>query len=273
MHARSALFDLYGDHLADRDDWAPVAAVVRLLGAVGIEAPAVRTAVSRLCREGWLEAQERDGQRGYAATPSAQRRLAAAWQRIYRSGEPGWDGRWHVVVLRERVGERSRRARLTASLEYLGYARLAADTWVAPRESEELDGVLASAGVLITTRLQSTLDGDGAALAADLWDLDHLADSYSEFLTWADDLIAQLTDEPRRVFAVRTELVHRWRKFLFSDPGLPPSLLPHDWAGHRAADQFDRLSHELHPAAAVFVDACLAGDPDPTPITTGGTHV
>ena len=61
----------------------------------------------------------------------------------------------------------------------------------------------------------------GAALAADLWDLDHPAESYTEVLTGALDLPAPLTDDPPRAFAVRPELVHRWRTVLFSDPGLP----------------------------------------------------
>ena len=53
VHARSALFDLYGDHLIARGGWAPIAAVVGLLGGLDITAPAVRTAVSRMVREGW----------------------------------------------------------------------------------------------------------------------------------------------------------------------------------------------------------------------------
>ena len=70
VHARSALFDLYGDHLIARGGWAPIAAVVGLLGGLDITAPAVRTAVSRMVREGWLEPVERDA-RGYAATAQA----------------------------------------------------------------------------------------------------------------------------------------------------------------------------------------------------------
>ncbi|HZB33633.1 MAG TPA: PaaX family transcriptional regulator, partial [Streptosporangiaceae bacterium] len=55
MNARSALFDLYGDHLRDRGGRAPIAAVVKMLSALGIAAPAVRTAVSRMVRQDWLE--------------------------------------------------------------------------------------------------------------------------------------------------------------------------------------------------------------------------
>ena len=55
MHARSALFDVYGDHLRTRGNQAPIASLVRLLAPVGIGAPAVRTAglADGLARAGW----------------------------------------------------------------------------------------------------------------------------------------------------------------------------------------------------------------------------
>ena len=68
MHARSALFDLYGDHLRARGSHAPVAALVRLLAPVGIAAPAVRTAISRMVIQGWLEPVTLAEGRGYRAT-------------------------------------------------------------------------------------------------------------------------------------------------------------------------------------------------------------
>ena len=39
MQARSALFDLYGDHLRSRGGRAPVAALVRLLAPLDVAAP------------------------------------------------------------------------------------------------------------------------------------------------------------------------------------------------------------------------------------------
>ena len=68
MHARSALFDVYGDHLRGRGSQAPVAGLVRLLDPVGIQAPAVRTAISRMVSEGWLEPVRLPAGRGYRAT-------------------------------------------------------------------------------------------------------------------------------------------------------------------------------------------------------------
>jgi phenylacetic acid degradation operon negative regulatory protein len=71
VDARSALFDLYGDHLRSRGAQAPVAALVRLLASLGIGAPAVRTAISRMVRQGWLEPVRVPAGAGYALTGRA----------------------------------------------------------------------------------------------------------------------------------------------------------------------------------------------------------
>src|SRR4051795_12291728 len=95
MQARSALFDLYGDYLRPRGAGAPVAALVRLLAPLGIAAPAVRTSLSRMVRQGWLT---RD-QRIYQLTPKATHRLDRAAARIYRLEDRAWDGHWHLIVV------------------------------------------------------------------------------------------------------------------------------------------------------------------------------
>ena len=46
--------------------------------------------------------------------------------------------------------------------------------------------------------------------------------------------------DPSEAFAARSALVHAWRLFLFSDPGLPDEVLPQRWPGREAAALFDR---------------------------------
>src|SRR3954451_7885113 len=99
MEARSALFDVYGDHLRARGSQAPVAAVVRMLDPVGITAPAVRTAISRMVMQGWLEPVQLSSGRGYRTTERANRRLDETGDRVYRRRLPTWDGRWHVAFV------------------------------------------------------------------------------------------------------------------------------------------------------------------------------
>ncbi len=257
MHARSALFDLYGDHLLSRGGWAPVSAVVGLLGSLGISPPTVRTAVSRMVHEGWL-VPEVHQTRGYAVSDRGRRRLAEAHARIYRTSDQPWDGRWHVVVT-PRVPDRSARARLVRSLEYLGYGRLTGHTWVAPRRSPEFDTATdVLGGEASLTAFRAEADSPAEELARRVWDLPALAAAYEDFL--AGIAGGPPPRQPETAFVERTLLVHRWRLFLFSDPGLPAPALPPDWPGHRAALAFDARASALAPGAGAWVDAWLSGE-------------
>jgi phenylacetic acid degradation operon negative regulatory protein len=271
VNARSALFDLYGDHLRSRGSQAPVAALVRMLAPLGITEPAARTAISRMVRQGWLVPVRLGAGPGYALTPRAARRVDEAAERIYRQGDPGWNGQWHMLVV-ERIRERARRDRVRAALGYLGYAPLGETTWISPRPSVELDPLLA-AERLRAQRFHATYDGDARGLLARVWDLDGLARAYQRWLSLAGELIAAVGPDAAdpAVFALRTALVHEWRKFLFTDPGFPAALLPPGWPGHEAARVFGAESARLLPGASRFVDCCLRPDPTglPRPATQG----
>jgi phenylacetic acid degradation operon negative regulatory protein len=256
VHARSALFDLYGDHLLARGGWAPISASVGLLGSLGISAPAVRTAVSRMVREGWLVPVER-GVRGYAATDRARARLEEAHSRIYRTGAMAWDGRWHIVTV-QRPADRNVRARVAQALGYLGYGQLSPDTWIAPRQSPELEDTLASADVG-HHGFRAHLQGRPRSLVEEVWDLGALSEAYRRFADSSRE--ARSPSGPEQAFVARTSLVHAWRLFLFTDPGLPAEVLPASWPGREAADVFDRQARELMPAASEWVDHWLSARP------------
>jgi phenylacetic acid degradation operon negative regulatory protein len=270
VHARSALVDLYGDHLRHRDGSAPVAALIRILEPLGVRAPAVRTAISRMVGQGWLEPVEIDGSTGplpgYRLTDRARLRLDQAGTRIYRTDTADWDGRWHVRVLAP-IAERSRRERIRSQLRFLGMAPISDSTWVSPHPSVEVDQLLLDedlAAVCLTTS-----DVGPVRLLIDAFDVARLGRDYESWLAEATDLVATATrgtdgagsdeagSDERAAFVVRSELLHSWRKFLFSDPGLPAKLLPPDWPGGRAAAFFDEHAARLLPAASRFIDQCL----------------
>lgn len=259
MRARAALFDVYGDHLRSRGAAAPVAALVRLLAPLGVASPAVRTAISRMVRQGWLTPVRLAGGPGYALTGRAVRRLDDAAARIYRTGaaRAAWDGRWHLLVVSPPAA-RSARQRLAADLAFLGYGRLAAGTWVAARPAPEATSIASAQGSAVEA-FAAQHAGDPLAMINRAWDLDRLAVAYSVFVEELTPVVGAAgpgtTDE--QAFAARSQLVHAWRNFLFTDPGLPPDLLPAGWPGATAAAFFDAEADRLLPAAGRFVDACL----------------
>jgi phenylacetic acid degradation operon negative regulatory protein len=258
VHARSALFDLYGDHLRERGAQAPVAALVRLLAPLGVQPPAVRTAVSRMVRQGWLEPVRINGQPGYALTVRARRRLDDAAARIYRTGTGEWDRHWRLGILRE-VPTARRREQLASQLAFLGWAPLSDGAWVGLRNDAEVDQILGMEGIA-ADRFRAPVDARAGEFARRVWRLDELGASYDGWLIDAKALVDAAGDagDDEQAFAVRSHLVHEWRKFLFLDPGLPAELLPDDWTGARAAEFFDHHANRLGPAARRFVDHCLS---------------
>jgi phenylacetic acid degradation operon negative regulatory protein len=263
MQARSALFDLYGDHLRPRGGRAPVAALVKLLAPLGIAAPAVRTAVSRMVRQGWLHPMRLGSAPGYLLTPKAARRLDEAAARIYRTGRNGWDGRFDLILLHGPLPRRE-----ATRLAFLGYGSLGEHVWVAPRPAEEADTMLGEAGVAYERFSASHAAGSpGAAqVVGRAWDLAELGRSYEAFVTDLRPVVAVVngrsTDE--EAYAARFRLVHAWRAFLFRDPQLPAALLPPRWPGTSAAGFFDRHATRLRPAADRYVEHCLQS------VTRGG---
>lgn len=274
VHARSAVVDLYGDHLPAHGWWAPVSTVVRLTGIVGVQAPATRTAISRLVAQGWLIPEQRAGVRGYAATPDARERWRHAHTRIYSRGPAPWDGSWHVVHV-DSGGDRRRRDQVATTLSYLGYGRLGGGTWVSPRPSPELAGSLGRLEVRWVA-VHGSLDladpragrtgADVRALVASVWDLESLGSAYATFTDLALRCARTDAGDPSAAYVARTTLVHEWRRFLFRDPDLPEAVLPQGWPGHLARELFLETADRLAPTAAELVAAVLAGDAD------GATH-
>jgi phenylacetic acid degradation operon negative regulatory protein len=258
MHARSALFDVYGDHLVTHGHVAAVADLVRLLAPLGIAAPAVRTAISRMVTQGWLAPATVDGARGYSATPQAVRRLEESASRIYQRQPRSWDGSWQLVFVAP-YADRTIRAAVLRDLPFLGYAELADRVWVSPFARAELDATLHRVGASATTAVAEDFEPADAPVQA--WDLDALAASYADWMREATDMVeADLSahDDPEEAaYAARFRLVHEWRKFLFTDPGLPTELLPRDWPGHRASEFFQAEGERLRPAADTFVGRTL----------------
>ena len=257
MQARSALFDLYGDHLRHRGGVAPVAALVRLLAPLDIAAPAVRTAVSRMVRQGWLQAVDTDAGRGYGLSERATRRLDEAAARIYRHRPVGaWDGCWSIAIT-SHSADRTTRERLHRAMEYLGYRQLQNDAWIAARPAPELESVVAAEGLTVTVFHGKHL-GDPDGMVRRLFRPTDLGAAYGRWLDEARVIVGPAdASDPESAFAARSRLLHEWRKFLFRDPGLPLELLPEDWPGADAAAYFDAEAARLLPAATKFVDGCL----------------
>ena len=261
MQARSALFDLYGDYLRPRGGRAPVAALVRLLAPLGIAPPAVRTAVSRMVRQGWLHPVRLAAGPGYPITPKAARRLDEAAARIYRTGRISL-GR---PVRSDRAGRPAGRRRdrpaprRQPGLPRLRHARRA-DLGRHPRPARRSTRCSPRPACGYERFTATHAAGTPGAIGAGPPGLGPRRDRPRVRAVRRRPAPAarrghRAQHATRTAYAARFRLVHAWRTFLFRDPQLPPALLPERWPGTAAAAFFDRHAARLRPAADRYVDS------------------
>lgn len=262
QHApRSLIVTLYGAYGRLLPGPVPVAELIRLLAAVGVDAPSVRSSVSRLKRRGLLlPARTAQGAAGYELSPDACQLLDDGDRRVYAAGPPPHGEGWILAVFSVPESERQKRHVLRSRLAGLGFGTVAPGVWVAPARLYE-----EASHTLERLRLDPYVDffrGGHLGFAATAeavsrwWDLAAIAKEHEAFL----DRHARVLHDWEKREDTPAEEAYRdylmaldsWRHLPYTDPGLPAHLLPADWPGIRSAAVFQGLHARLRDAGAGF---------------------
>ncbi|MFI5857689.1 PaaX family transcriptional regulator C-terminal domain-containing protein [Streptomyces parvulus] len=270
QHApRSLIVTLYGAYGRFAPGPVPVAELIRLLGAVGVDAPAVRSSVSRLKRRGLLvPARTADGAAGYELSVQARQLLDDGDRRVYATAPPDDEG-WVLAVFSVPESERQKRHVLRSRLAGLGFGSAAPGVWIAPaRLHEETRHAL---GRLDLDAYVDFFRGEHlgftptAEAAARWWDLAAIAKEHEAFLGRHARVLRAWEERPdtppEEAYRDYLLALDSWRHLPYTDPGLPARLLPADWPGTRSAAVFRALHERLRDAGADF--AALGGSTDP----------
>ena len=182
---RQLILSLYGLYAREDGDWLSVASLISLMADLGADSAAVRSSVSRLKRRGMLEAAQREGQPGYALSPSTLELLRQGDHRIWsRPRATAADG-WLVLVFSVPESERDRRHALRSLLSGLGFGTAAPGVWVAPATLyDETRRALDRTGLMSYTeffRGDYLGAGDVSTRMREWWDVDALTALYDEF--------------------------------------------------------------------------------------------
>lgn len=266
------VFTLYGDYVRHYGNTIWVGSLIALMTELGFTATAVRAAVSRMTRQGWLVSVRSGRASYYALSDRGQARIDEAAQRIFKLHPERWDGRWRILVIR---GERDpeQRARLRRELAWIGFAALARGVYLSPNDLLDRIASLADRYGLGDRFETFTAEHEGptpdARLVARHWDLPAIDAAYAGFVAaWQPRLDAhraalargEVLSDPG-CFVEKTRLVHAFRKFLFIDPGLPQELLPDRWGGTEARGLFSAYYHLLAEGALRFFERHLRAAP------------
>ena len=243
----SFIFTLYGDmvHRLSSDGSLWIGALIRLMSSFGVSAPAVRQAVSRMARQGWLVARRVRNRAFYSVTERGRRRIEELSPRIY-GPVIEWDGRWRLLSYAIGEAHRKRRERLRKELSALGWAQLSPTTWISPSDTLVAAGEAARSTRTLDAVNLFTSEYRGPLTDRELlercWNVAEIAAAYREFIARYEPRLRRererndLSDEA--AFVERLWLVHDYRKFVYLDPGLPSELLPAHWPGTAAAALF-----------------------------------
>ncbi|WP_432068208.1 PaaX family transcriptional regulator [Streptomyces sp. C10-9-1] len=263
---RSLIVTLYGAYGRERPGPFAVAELIRLLGALDVDAPSVRSSVSRLKRRGLLVPERTaSGAAGYALSADARQLLDDGDRRIF-AGSPADPGEgWVLAVFSVPEAERAKRHLLRSRLAGLGFGAAAPGVWIAPaRLAEE------TRHTLLRLRLDAYVDlfrGEhlGFAPTAEAvgrwWDLPAIAKQHEEFLGLHEPVLRVWEERgdpgarPRDAYRDYLTALDLWRRLPYADPGLPADLLPQGWPGARSAAVFAALHGLLRDAGAAFVRA------------------
>jgi phenylacetic acid degradation operon negative regulatory protein len=265
--SRTLLVTFLGAVVRRMGDWMPVGAAVELMTAAGLDAPSVRTAVSRLKKRGWLVPETRDGIRGYVLSDEATAALAQGDAIIWHARQPArlQDG-WCIVNFSIPESERRRRQQLRAHLSALGFGNIGTALWIAPaRMREAADRALAELGLTDAAAVfvgEHVAGRDLRTLIYESWDLETINDRYRRFIDEHTPLLESSRNgalDPRAAFVTYLTLVDDWRKLPYRDPGLPRELLDESWNAPAATELFERLVALLEVRALTHAAACWNG--------------
>jgi phenylacetic acid degradation operon negative regulatory protein len=255
---RSLIVTIFGAYARESGGWLSVASLVRLLAAVGVEEPAVRSSVSRLKRRGVLLAERRGGAAGYGLSEQFRTEFDEGDRRIFTRPSGRLEDGWVLAAFSVPERERRMRHQLRSRLTWLGFGTVAPGVRIAPAHlQDDARRVLVRVGLAEYVDLFRADYLDFADLREEVarwWDLEGLDEQYARYVqTWQPVLAGwrrRRAVDPRVAFSDYVTTLDAWRRLPFLDPGLPPELLPKDWQGTKAADVFfglrDRLSGPAH---------------------------
>jgi len=262
---RHLIITIYGLYARRDGGWLSVATLIRLLADLGIDEPAVRSAISRLKRRGILQSQRNGGSAGYQLSAEAQSILREGDARIFRRRRATPADGWVLAVFSVPESERHRRHVLRSELTRLGFGMVAPGVWIVPAHPRD-----STAETLRRLELDAYADlfradhlafGDPAGKIRQWWDLDELERQYESFIRAHEPVLRVFEAGPpgeQEAFAGYVRALTDWRRLPYLDPGLPAELLPEGWVGIRAADLFFALQALLEEPARAYVKSAIS---------------
>ncbi len=225
----SIAITVFGDAIVPRGGSVWLGTLLEFFRTLDIEPGVVRTAMSRLAADGWLEREKVGRNSFYRLTDKGQQTFDIATRHIYDPPPSDWTGRFELLLIASADDREASRE----ALKNAGFGSPLAGVWVAP------SGVPVPREAAGAIRLEvSAEDDSGRRLLSESWPLDRTAEAYVKFTKGFEPLRGWIARGERLsdtdAFTARILLIHHYRRVVLRDPLLPLELLPKNWPGRAA---------------------------------------
>ncbi|MFW8594336.1 PaaX family transcriptional regulator C-terminal domain-containing protein [Cribrihabitans neustonicus] len=237
----SVIVSLFGDLAQEKGSRISGSALTRIITPMGIKPEAIRVALHRLRKDGWIESARAGRASVHYLTRYGRSQSAAVTPRIYerRAAAPG---DWHLLIAEDSAGQ----ATLDELLMLPNYIAVNRNTALGHGDMpRSLDDLLAAelSGISVPGWLKARLFPE---------DLSAACASLQEALEQTPLPPPGLT--PAQTGTLRTLIVHRWRRVVLRHPDLPPGFHPPGWCGETCREMVFRLLDGLPRPALTMLD-------------------
>ncbi len=219
----SLVITVFGDSVQRRGAVISNTRLQMLLGRIGVERGTLRTALSRLAKDGWLETERTGRASCYRLSKSGIAKFADATGQIYAPVNDTPVKEWSVSIGRALSG-----------------VEIAPNVFLNPAQQDTPDQNP-------DFRLRGRLDVLSVQMRANLMSNEHRK-SLAAMLRDVS-ILRGLTLDPLASAAARTLLIHRWRRLILRFPELPLELLPDGSFGTSPRAQVRDVYRALTPQA------------------------
>jgi phenylacetic acid degradation operon negative regulatory protein len=255
----SIVVTVFGDAILPRGGSVWLGTLLEFFKGLDVDGGVVRTAMSRLAADGWLERSKLGRNSFYRLAGKGRRTFHAATQHIYDPPPSDWTGRFELLL----IGSGEDRDASREALKNAGFGSPLPGVWVAP------SGVPVPEEAAGAIRLEvSAEDDSGRRLLGESWPLQRTAEAYLKFMKTFEPLrgwIARNSLAEADAFTARILLIHHYRRVVLRDPLLPTALLPQDWPGSAARRLCGEIYRALLPASEQWLDRHASNEAGPLP--------
>jgi phenylacetic acid degradation operon negative regulatory protein len=256
----SIVITLFGDAIVPRGGSVWLGTLLAFFETLDIEGGVVRTAMSRLAADGWLERNKVGRNSFYRLAKKGRQTFDTATKHIYDPQVSDWTGRFELLL----IGSSEDRDASREALKNAGFGSPLPGVWIAP------SGIPVPEEAAHAIRLEvSAEDDSGRRLLSESWPLDRTAEAYLKFIKSFEPLRGWISRrEPiadADAFTARILLIHHYRRVVLRDPLLPTALLPKDWPGSAARQLCGEIYRGLLPASEQWLDRNATSEAGPLP--------